>query len=796
MRPEASPGTRLPDPQRTRVVMVGTRSYAAASGLAELPGVTGNLRTFGRLLREGLGLPGEHCLAFPDAGSDREVCLAVRTAAREAEDLLLVYFAGHGLIEPDSHELYLALQHSDPDDPRYSAVRFAEIRDMVATSRARNRVVILDCCYSGRAIVDTMGAGDNAAETVALAQTETRGAYTLTATSANMPAIARSGERYTVFTGALIGLLEDGIADAGPYLTLHDLFDELRRTLDPQPRQQGTDSVGALALSPNPHTQAVPPPRVEESKDGEHGRGSVIEGREHYEAFYFRTNRWRMAWQRGIALMVMAGPLVGVLVALGVMGWEGPSGAWLDVMGVAWPVLIALAVFTPLAMQYVPGTYELTVNDEGLLLLIGTDQTMLRWDEVHSVTAVRLVRRRGSPHWLLVRPRGGFVPPRRRAWHPHMDRQGNHLIFCDLRRLREPSAFVAAATAAHAGALWDDSYGMRDETSVRFGRDAASRFKVLLALCGGGCVYVSRDAGSWVLTAFTTLPFLLTLAFTVAPVGLYIDDWGLRLRFLHRAVRRPWQDIDDIRLVWDESHEVFYLQVRTSSTARGWPLPYDPATGAYRMDLNLIDFTVPEFSAAFRRFAGPCWQGEKAESDLAHAVPDAETCYSGRFAGPATALTAWVLPAALFAIGMWGAMAWTWEIDAMLPWFVATGCAPLLALLLRPKLELKLGRDGFTLSAGRRRTHVAWQDVSRVTVVRPGCAPESVASLVVWFRDGAPVPSRWRWGKCFEPWSGGVRITRCHAAGLTSVMVTPAQLDRSLQHFAGAAWQPHTPQTT
>ncbi|WP_329316176.1 IS5 family transposase [Streptomyces sp. NBC_01278] len=528
----------------------------------------------------------------------------------------------------------------------------------------------------------------------------------------------------------------------------------------------------------------------------EHGRGSAIEGREYYEAFYFHTNRWRMAWQRGIALMVMAGPLVGVLVALGVMGWKGPSGAWLDVMGVAWPVLIALAVLTPLAMQHVPGTYELTVSDEGLLLLVGTDRTMLRWDEVHSVTAVRLVRRCGSPHWLLVRPRGGFVPPRRGAWQPHMDRQGNHLIFCDLRRLREPSAFVAMATAAHAGALWDDSYGMRDETSVSFGRNAESRFRFLLALCGGGCVYVSRDAGSWLLTAFTALPFLLTLAFTVAPVGLYIDDWGLRLRFLHRVVRRPWQDIDDIRLVWDESHEVFYLQVRTSSTARGWPLPYDPATGAFRMDLNLIDFTVPEFSAAFRRFAGPCWQGEKAESDLAHAGPDAEACYSGRFAGPATALTAWVLPAVLFAIGMWGAMAWTWEIDAMLPWCVATGCTPLLALLLRPKLELKLGRDGFTLSAGRRRTHVAWQDVSRVTVVRPGRAPESVASLVVWFRDGAPVPSRWRWGKCFEPWSGGVRIIRCRAAGLTSVMVTPAQLDRSLQHFAGAAWQPHTPQAT
>ncbi|MFJ3205920.1 caspase domain-containing protein [Streptomyces sp. NPDC086989] len=773
--------------------MIGTRSYAAATGLSELPGVTGNLRTFGRLLREGLGLPGEHCLAFLDARSDRAVCMAVRTAAREAEDLLLVYFSGHGLIESDSHELYLALQHSDPDDPRYSAVRFAEIRDIVASSRARNRVVILDCCYSGRAIVDTMGAGANTAETVALAQTETRGAYTLTATSANMPAIARSGERYTVFTGALIGLLEDGIAGAGPYLTLQHLFDELRRTLDPQPRQQGTDSVGTLALSPNRHPQALPPPRAEEPGGEARGPGSAIESRKRYEAYCFRTNRRRAAWQRGIALMVTAGPLIGALIAFSVMGWEGPSGVWLDVMGLTWPVVITLSFFTPYAVQYVPGTYELTVDEEGLHLLIGTDRTMLRWDEVQSVTAVRIARRRGSPHLLLIRPRGGFVPPRRRAWHPHMDRQGKHLVFCDLRRLQEPSYFVAAATTVHAGALWDDSYGMRGKTSVRFGRYVEFRFLFLTALFSGFLLYMIRDAGSRVFTVCAALATLLTVAFTVAPVGLHIDEWGLRLRFLHRVVRRPWKDIDDVRLVWDESHEVFYLRVRTPSTARGWPLPYDPVTGAYRMDLNLIDFTVPEFSAAFHRFAGPRWQGETAESDLAHAGPDVEARYSGRFVGPAASLTAWVLPAVLFAVGMWR---WTLQSDVLALWVFAAMCSPLLALLLRPKLELKLDQVGFTLSAGRRRTHVPWQDVSRVSVVRPDRAAESVATLVVWFRDGARIPPRWRWGKCFEPWSGGVRISRCKAAGITSIMVTPGQLDRSLQHFAGAAWQPHKPRET
>ena len=86
---------------------------------------------------------------------------------------------------------------------------------MVADSRATKKVVILDCCFSGRALADQ--AGD---EESFLGQVGIEGTYLLTATAANAVALAPPGERYTAFTGALLGLLNRAIPDGPELLTL------------------------------------------------------------------------------------------------------------------------------------------------------------------------------------------------------------------------------------------------------------------------------------------------------------------------------------------------------------------------------------------------------------------------------------------------------------------------------------------------------------------------------------------------------------------------------------------------
>ncbi len=133
----------------------------------------------------------------------------------------------------------------------------------MADSPATKKVVILDCCFSGRALADL--AGDE--ETIA-GQVGIEGVYTLTATPRNAVALAPPGERYTAFTGALLDLLCGGIPGGPELLTFAAIFPRLKRTLIsrqlPQPDQQNTGTIAHLALTRTPPThRTTPPPQLE-----------------------------------------------------------------------------------------------------------------------------------------------------------------------------------------------------------------------------------------------------------------------------------------------------------------------------------------------------------------------------------------------------------------------------------------------------------------------------------------------------------------------------------------------------
>jgi uncharacterized caspase-like protein len=78
---------------------------------------------------------------------------ALRRYARLAEDTLIVYFAGHGR-RSHRDELYLGLTGTDPDELQVSALPYELVRDAFAECPAANRVLILDCCFSGMALRD------------------------------------------------------------------------------------------------------------------------------------------------------------------------------------------------------------------------------------------------------------------------------------------------------------------------------------------------------------------------------------------------------------------------------------------------------------------------------------------------------------------------------------------------------------------------------------------------------------------------------------------------------------------
>ncbi|MBO3744875.1 WD40 repeat domain-containing protein [Streptosporangiaceae bacterium NEAU-GS5] len=243
---------RLPDPLRSCAVLIGTSSYESAE-LEDLPAVARNLTALHDVLTDPAlgGLQPARCVVLADATDVHKVWTTLRRLADEATDTLLVYFAGHGLLEPHRYELCLALAGSHPADLPAGALPFEWIRRLFLDCRATYGVLVLDCCFSGRATGHLSGP-----EEVILGQIDIQGTYTLAAAGANQPALAPPGEEYTAFTGELLTLVHAGVPDGPELLTYADIYRHLLRTLTarglPQPHQTNRGTAADLALTRNP----------------------------------------------------------------------------------------------------------------------------------------------------------------------------------------------------------------------------------------------------------------------------------------------------------------------------------------------------------------------------------------------------------------------------------------------------------------------------------------------------------------------------------------------------------------
>lgn len=85
-----------------------------------------------------------------DKGTDavrRELLRSIRTASRAEEQLLLYYF-GHGVIPPFGDELYLYCRGSRHTEPP-TMLKFSDIVEMMHSYSVPAAIVMLDCCYAG-----------------------------------------------------------------------------------------------------------------------------------------------------------------------------------------------------------------------------------------------------------------------------------------------------------------------------------------------------------------------------------------------------------------------------------------------------------------------------------------------------------------------------------------------------------------------------------------------------------------------------------------------------------------------
>lgn len=253
---------RLADAARSRAVLIGTGQYDHER-LKDQPVIPRTLRDLQQVLTDPQNgvFQRRHCQVIEDERDFTALDKALKSAAQDAEDLLFVYFVGHGLTTEPRHDLYLGLPQSDWEDPELTALRYDALRTRVLSSKAATKVIVLDCCFSGLAATETLA--DHSS--LLMNQIAIKGTYVLTAAHGDEAALVRLGEEHTAFTGRLIKLLVEGIPDGPEYLSLDLIFKQLQMIMrsenlsTPQRRLTGTSEMLCLARNTAYKRQIVAP---------------------------------------------------------------------------------------------------------------------------------------------------------------------------------------------------------------------------------------------------------------------------------------------------------------------------------------------------------------------------------------------------------------------------------------------------------------------------------------------------------------------------------------------------------
>ncbi len=185
---------------------------------------------------------------------------------RKRDDLLLLYFSGHG-IKDEEGRLYFATTNTRRKMLRSTAIPATLVNDVMRSSRSRQQVLVLDCCYSGAFAEGMVAKADR--EIGTKQRFKGRGRVVLTASDALQYSfegeeVAGEGVQ-SVFTRTLIYGLNTGDADLDRdgLVSIDELYGYIfDRISDVTPQQRpgkwAFGIQGDIIIARNPHLVARP----------------------------------------------------------------------------------------------------------------------------------------------------------------------------------------------------------------------------------------------------------------------------------------------------------------------------------------------------------------------------------------------------------------------------------------------------------------------------------------------------------------------------------------------------------
>jgi uncharacterized caspase-like protein len=183
--------------------------------------------------------------------------IALEKTARDCEpgDLLLFYFSGHGKLDRDG-SLALAMPDSDTRVLGATSLVSDEIKRIFNLSRAAQKIMILDCCYSGA--VGAEGFKGGMSDSIDSLAQQFHGSFLLTASQR----FERAWENETKGGGALTEALIEGVRTGAAgmssreHVTLSEIASYVKRSVPQdspqQPEYWDNGGIGDLIFSKKP----------------------------------------------------------------------------------------------------------------------------------------------------------------------------------------------------------------------------------------------------------------------------------------------------------------------------------------------------------------------------------------------------------------------------------------------------------------------------------------------------------------------------------------------------------------
>jgi hypothetical protein len=152
---------KTPEPWKIYFVGIGASEFKEAA-IHDLPWVKKDVTDLNAIFKDRY-----KDTLIPKNIFDKEICTDSINSLHEwlqhteVDDIVVVFYSGHGLISPKQHGYYLSGYNTDFNDPEVGGIPYSDIEKLLDDIPARKKLLLLDACYSGNFDQQTAGTMDS-----------------------------------------------------------------------------------------------------------------------------------------------------------------------------------------------------------------------------------------------------------------------------------------------------------------------------------------------------------------------------------------------------------------------------------------------------------------------------------------------------------------------------------------------------------------------------------------------------------------------------------------------------------